>query len=61
MPTNRSQSQETLEDRMSHLEQQIADNMASLHNEFTTTLEKQVNKLVQLFRGKNVEPKPEEL
>jgi hypothetical protein len=30
-------------------------------NEFTTTLDQQVNKLVQLFRGKNVEPNPEEL
>jgi hypothetical protein len=35
--------------------------MASLHNEFTASLDQQVKKLVKLFRGKNVEPNLEEL
>ena len=46
---------------MSHLEQQIDDNMASLCNEFTTSIDQQFYKLVQLFSGKNVDPNPEEL
>jgi hypothetical protein len=58
MPTTHSQFQQTLEDRMSHLEQQIEDNMASLHNEFTVALDQQFKKLVQFFRGKNVELNP---
>jgi hypothetical protein len=61
MPTTHSQSQDTLEDKMSHLEKQIANNMTSLHNEFNTALEEQVNILVQLFRSRNFDPNPKEL
>ena len=56
MPTTCSQSQETLEDKVSNLEQQ----MASMHTTLQTNLDKQSHSLEKLLKTKNVEPNLED-
>jgi hypothetical protein len=58
MPTNHSPSQENLENRVSQMEYHIDENIESLCNEFTTSLDHEFNKLVHVLWGNNVDTNP---